>query len=61
MSKRCTVCHASGRELECCPDRPVFCERHAAEHHQSVHGTAPTGRTVDEALLAALESEGFDD
>jgi len=59
---KCVVCHHEGEPRDCCPDRPVLCDQHAAEHMLRVHGEgAGTRRSVDEALLEAMETEGFDD
>lgn len=62
MAKRnCIVCRAPGEPCELCPDEPVFCSSHFEEHRAHAHSErSATGRSVDDALAAALIEEGFD-
>ena len=58
----CILCGEPGKARSCCSDNPVLCDEHDGEHQRRVHEAAPS-RTVDEALLEALEegaAEGED-
>jgi hypothetical protein len=57
----CVVCRQPGDPCTACADEPVFCSSHFIEHRHAVHEQrAGGGRSVDDALAAALLDEGFE-
>ncbi len=60
MATTCILCGEPGKPRICCDDHPVFCDEHDAVHQRRVHADAPT-RSIDDALVTALEAGELDD
>ena len=58
---KCVVCPLPGTPRTCCPDEPRLCPEHYDLHRRLTHAGVQQRRSVDEALLATLTEEGFED
>lgn len=38
---RCLLGCADGKQRDCCDDKPIFCDDHYIDHHESAHALPP--------------------